>query len=696
MKFRFRVLLPFLFLCSSSVARNKADSLGKILSAAKTDSARVQCYMDLFQVYKNANQDSGLKYARLAYNLSTQTNIRKGIALSSNAIAVFYINTGAYDSAIKYLELSNHIRQGLNDKKGMTDVLSNLGVAYDYKGDLQNAMRNYLLSLKTAEESNDSFAVARAYNNIGTVYIEQNQYDEALGNFTKSYQYREGMKDIDGMASCLNNIGDIYSHWKNKTKEQESYTRALDLARQADDSILLVGLLANLAEDYVDEGDYAKALSGYQEAIGIYNNFGDKQSEADVLDLLGGLYAREKDYQNMGLTFAKEYAFAKDVGYLDGLKKGALGMNEYFTYSNQADSAHRYLDLFVEYSDSLLSVRNSETTKEMEKKYESEKKQKEIELQQTKLDSQKSFIRWVVGGSILVILLVLGLAIFIYRNYSLKKKANAELAEKNASIEEKKKIVEEKNREIIDSIRYARHIQEAIIPTDDLVYEYLKECFVLYKPKDIVSGDFYWINKQENNVLFSVIDCTGHGVPGAFMSVMAYSAINAVVTKRPGIPPARFLNFLHDAVKENFSNPYVSNVNDGMDMALCMLDRTTMKLFYAGARMPLCIVRNGELIEVPADRQSISARTEETCEPFTHHEMQLQKGDNIYIFSDGYADQFGGPKGKKFKYSNLVKLLVSISSQPIYKQKQLLDKNIEEWRGNLEQVDDICVMGVRV
>lgn len=293
----------------------------------------------------------------------------------------------------------------------------------------------------------------------------------------------------------------------------------------------------------------------------------------------------------------------------------------------------------------------------------------------------------------------LGHALINMRN-SLKAYAEEmeqKVSERTREVTEKNQKLEVAYSEIRDSINYAKRIQEAILPPEDFVYECLKECFILYKPKDVVSGDFYWLHKLDDKVLFAAVDCTGHGVPGALMSVLSYSALNTVINQRSSAEPAKILNFLCDSIKETFRHQhYYSDVNDGMDLGICALNRKEMKLSYAGAKISLCLVRDGELTEVKGDKQTIAARTEQTCEAFTHHEIALKKGDCIYIFSDGYADQFGGEKGKKFKHRQLKEFLVSIAAQPMHQQKIALDNKLATWKGALEQVDDILVFGVRI
>jgi ligand-binding sensor domain-containing protein/serine phosphatase RsbU (regulator of sigma subunit) len=265
-----------------------------------------------------------------------------------------------------------------------------------------------------------------------------------------------------------------------------------------------------------------------------------------------------------------------------------------------------------------------------------------------------------------------------------------ELAVKNAELAEK-------NKDITDSIRYAKRIQEAILPTDKQVRSILPSSFILSKPKDIVSGDFYWVDKKGNDVVFAAVDCTGHGVPGAFMSIVGHNILDHAFNQSPFNNPAELLDKLNKGVSEALDQSSDEHrLRDGMDIALCSLNFQMMELQYAGAYNPLFILRNKEFIEVKPDAIAIGSYTAQDQSRYTNHKIQLQKGDMIYIFSDGYADQFGGPEGKKFKINQFKHMLLSISHLPMDQQKELLDKSIESWRGGLQQVDDMLVIGVRI
>jgi serine phosphatase RsbU (regulator of sigma subunit) len=283
----------------------------------------------------------------------------------------------------------------------------------------------------------------------------------------------------------------------------------------------------------------------------------------------------------------------------------------------------------------------------------------------------------------------------------------AKVIERTEQVVHQKEEIEAKNGEleilykhVTDSIKYAKRIQEAILPPDSLVKELLPNSFVLYKPKDIVSGDFYWIGKKDGKTMFAAVDCTGHGVPGAFMSIVGHNILKQVVSNTTFSSPAQILDSLNEGVSETLHHGghehEEGQAKDGMDISFCTIDFKTLELQYAGAYNPLYIIRNGQLIQTKANKFPIGLFLGEEKKKFTNHTIQLERGDTVYIFSDGYADQFGGPYGRKFMAIPFRVLLMDINKEPIEKQKIILNKTIEDWRGQLDQVDDILVIGVKI
>ena len=269
----------------------------------------------------------------------------------------------------------------------------------------------------------------------------------------------------------------------------------------------------------------------------------------------------------------------------------------------------------------------------------------------------------------------------------------AEVVEKQKEVELQNEKISELYEEVTDSIKYAKGLQEAILPPKEFVEKSMPDSFILYKPKDIVSGDFYWVEEKGGKVYFAAVDCTGHGVPGAFMSIVGYNALNEAL--RTNDDPASILDGLNKGISKTLHNNAMgSTTKDGMDLALCCYDKATNELQYAGAYNPLYLIRDGEVNQIKADKFAIGGYFEDPSKKYTNHTIQLQKNDYVYIFSDGYADQFGGPKGKKFMYKRFRDHLLGLKGKKMDDQKNDLDKALEDWKGSLEQIDDILVIGI--
>ena len=359
-------------------------------------------------------------------------------------------------------------------------------------------------------------------------------------------------------------------------------------------------------------------------------------------------------------------------------------------------------ELYIATRDSIESEENQKEVIRQEYKYAYEKQaaadsikaaeenkvkdaQLSAEKAKTKQQQQQSY--FLFGG--LALALIFGG--FIFNRFRVTNKQKSIIEKQKQQVDSANNILEEKNQEILDSISYAKRIQNAILPPQKLVKEYLNNSFIIYKPKDIVSGDFYWMEPTKKEVLFAVADCTGHGVPGAMVSVVCNNGLNRSVREHGLSDPGKILDKTREIIIQEFEKSE-EEVKDGMDIALCSIKENKLK--YSGAHNPLWIVRDGQIIETKANKQPIGKF--DNPQPYNTHTIDLQKGDAIYLFSDGYADQFGGEKGKKFKAKAFKELLISIQEKSMEEQKSIIDETFENWKGNLEQLDDVCVIGLRV
>jgi serine phosphatase RsbU (regulator of sigma subunit) len=330
-----------------------------------------------------------------------------------------------------------------------------------------------------------------------------------------------------------------------------------------------------------------------------------------------------------------------------------------------------------------MPINTQQQLNELQTRYQTEKKQQQIEMLQ--LNANRD--RWIKYSLIAVAFLVLISAIMFYSRYKLKEKSNQLLEYQN-------KIINQKNKDITDSINYANLIQKAFLPQLSEIKQSFNDFFILNLPRDIVSGDFYWYYKKDRHSFLAIADCTGHGVPGAMMSTAGSSLLNQIIVEKNCTEPSEILNQLRSAVINLLKqNTGTTDNKDGMDIALIRFDHGTNDLVFAGANNPLYHVRNGSLQEYKANKQPIGYFSDP--KPFSQTVIHIENGDSVYLFTDGYADQFGGPEGKKFKYSQLKNLLVASASYSSEDQKNKMFETYQGWKGNLEQVDDVLLAGIR-
>lgn len=445
--------------------------------------------------------------------------------------------------------------------------------------------------------------------------------------------------------------------------------------------------------------------SGYVKKSGVWVN--DKNVGAHVEYYNTGTVERRSTYNSQGelegaiVAYHLNEKIAAVEMYEQGLKNGfslsfdSLGnlletrkflKDVEIQHEPDSDELRGMLDYVTE-QNRLIFVRDSLQEAQAELQIAEIESQAKIEKQKQDL-AQEAQRRYFLYGGVLLLLIF---GVFMYNRFRITRKQKHIIEDQKLEVDRQKETIEESHKEITDSIAYAKRIQSAILPPNSLIEKHLENAFVLYKPKDVVAGDFYWLEVKDGKTIFAAADCTGHGVPGAMVSVICNNALNRSVREFNITSPGKILDKARELVIQEFEKSE-EEVKDGMDIALCSIDG--QKLSYAGANNPLWLIRNGEIIETKADKQPIGKF--EGFKNFTTHQIDLQKGDTIYIFSDGYVDQFGGEKGKKFKTKALRELLLSIQNESMAAQKEIINKRFEAWRGQIEQIDDVCFIGVRI
>ena len=677
------VLFVLLFLGGFSVKlnaqlspkeRKSIDSLKYVISTAKNDTIRINAYIAWDEIIYLTDSDLDLEINQniikiCEYHLTKNSSVselnfyRNKYGEACNVLGIIYEERGLYPLALEYHEKSLKIHTKLKNKLGIANSYNNLGILYSDIGDTALALDYYKKSAPLWEDLKDYSGLANCLNNIGVLMQKAGKNRQAMSKFIEA---RENFKKIDnlpGYGMTVFNIGVSYGRMFLYDSSIYYLDTASIIFREISDysqlsaSLHQLSFISNaLGDEASNKGNHSEAKMFYQRAFVLANEAVDYarkiQAASAILDGLMTKFesqARLGDYQAAYFTLL-DHTWQKDsVDRANGMRE-LLGMKYQFEYDKQVER-----DSLKAYEQKLIT----------DAKLEKEKTQ-----------------RFALYGGIIVLLTFGG---FIYNRFRISQK-------QKKIIENQKLLVEEKNNEILDSINYAKRIQAAILPPTKVINETLKDNFVLYLPKDIVAGDFYWMQKLDDVVLIAAADCTGHGVPGAMVSVVCNNALNRSVKEFGLTEPAKILDKTREIVIEEFSKAD-ENVKDGMDISLVSIAQS-QSLQFSGAHNPLWIIRNGELIETKGDKQPVG--NFDYQKPFKNNEVALLPGDVLYIFTDGIIDQFGGTKGKKFKAKAFKELLLSIQKQSLSEQKTTIQTKFNEWKGSLDQVDDICVIGVRI
>lgn len=675
-----------------------------------------------------------------ALEFDQKRNFRKGMALSLNNLGNLDYSQGNLERAIQRYSRSLSIRQDINDLNGVASSLNNLGLVYKVQGDYDRALAYYQNALEIFKRIGDKVGIANAHNNMGIIYRKQGNLELALENLTSAHALFDELGNKVGLALAMNNIGNVFFQQGDHDKALEFFNSSLRTSEEIGDIPATANKLMNIGGFYATVGDAEKALELNNKALKIQREIGDTEGRVNSLKNIGSIYHEQLKDDEKALEFLlQSLDAAKRLGQSDNSTNTLFTIGTIYKEQGKPQQAIDYLerslkaakrttsveDIQLAYSklsevyadqgdfktsydyqksnellqDSLDKVVNQRDLAEMQARFESVAQERELELmnkerevQAEVLQRQKLLKNFLIAVAILVLLM----AMLIYSRYRTKQKANQELDRKNKEIASQKTVVEEKNEEITSSIAYAKRIQDAILPTLDEIGKTLPNSFIFYKPKAIVSGDFYWHATLGNKVFVAAVDCTGHGVPGAFMSMIGNDLLNQIVNVEKKDSPDVILNNLHKDVQIALKQKHgVSENHDGMDIALVAIDLKKNLLEFASANRYMYLYSDGELREFKGDHLNIGGIMHEDSRNYSMETSTLKKGDMIYLFSDGINDQFGGPKSKKFGYRRLKEELRKLSEFPTNKQKEQFEKIMAEWMDGQDQIDDFLLIGIR-
>jgi serine phosphatase RsbU (regulator of sigma subunit)/lipopolysaccharide biosynthesis regulator YciM len=642
-------------------------------------------------------------------------------------------------SALAIYEDIYKIQQRLNDLTGLSATTNNIGNIYKKQGNLDKAIEYHMKSMDLKEKNNDKLGVGISYNNLGAIYKDQGDLTSAVNCFSKALKIFERVKDNRQTASALNNLGRIYQNQGDYAKSLENYKRAKMLFDYIGEKQSCASTLQNIGGVYEDMGDIEKALSNYFEAkrfcediedlIGVGNSYiyiaeaykrlgkqdssiillnkacdilseGDnKYSLTQAFSLLSEIYFEKNELTKAESYATKALQTAKTFGYPSLIRDPSYILYKVYRKQSRTNQSLEMYEQYIKMRDSLDRIENKKGILKQQFKSEYDKKtvadsiaQANLRLiEQNKHEHEIARQRLFTYGGVFGFVLMLIIAFISFRAFKNKQQANKEITQQ-------KHIIEEKQKEILDSINYAKRIQYALLAHAEFLNQHLKDNFILFKPKDIVSGDFYWatsVDSGQNAVgsrfYLAVCDSTGHGVPGAFMSLLNISFLNEAINEKGILEPHEVLNYVRKRLIESISR---EEQKDGFDGVLVCFDKAKNAITYSSANTSPLLYNGTELLELPYDKMPVGQG--ERMNSFALHTINYKKGDILYLGTDGYVDQFGGADGKKFKYRRLCETLKQNVGLNLPAQKNVLEITFNDWKGNLDQVDDVLLVGIKL
>lgn len=649
----------FLTLLFFKHSAGQSDNVNLLVSKIRNnanDSVLIkQINTACIKFYFEGEVDSAIIYCQKTIDASKTNNVF--IARTYNILANCYELKGAYTIVLNNYFKALSIYEQNGYRYGIANIYNNIGNTYSKNGYFNEALVYHNKALKIRLSILDSVNIALSYNNIATTYHKKKEYLSALNYNQKALKIKEILKDTAGIVMCLNNLGGTYAEVGESKKAIDVLIRSNKLIQLTEANKQDYGInYLNLSKAFYTAKDYTNAKKWGLEALKYANEFNDFGIKMDAYNLLGLSFKRLNDLEQ-ALYFIEEYIYLKDSVFNSENSKRLIKEQLEYSFNKKAELA------------------KLEEIKRNEKLKADKEKQKQIFM----------FLVFIIVATLVF-------AVFIYRGYLQKRKSNLFITKQNS-------LIKEKQKEIIDSINYAKRIQTAILPETDVFVKSFSDAFVLYKPKDIVSGDLYWyaeVTTSTSNPMhlkvLAVADCTGHGVPGAFMSMLSVQLLNESV-KNPNInSPSELLNYMNKRILTDLRKNNNLQINDGLDIAVCALDSKSNKLYFSGANRPLWVLSNGNLNEFKPTKASIGGATDINQE-FEGITVVLNKGDKVLLFTDGITDQFGGINNKKFTKARLKALIEKNADLDFNRLQVVIQNELTNWQGHEDQTDDILIVG---
>lgn len=706
------------------------------------------CYKNIGNVYMQmAKYEDALEYYNLSLEQRKLDDNQKAIALLYNSMSSAFVGLRKYSDALHYLNQAVEIQKTLGNKSEEAYSLNGIGNFYFHLKVYDKAQEYYTKSLEIRKELADKNDVAASLFNVATVHRDLGNVREALKYYNQALELRQQTDNKEAQALIYNAIGGLYKNQKEYSKSIEMYEQALELNQKLGSKKSIASSYERLGMIYKDSSVYQQSSDFYDKAIFIYRQIEDSASIGRVYNFYGNLCAEKGDFAFAKLCYenAARYSINNDlslayVAYNQGKlfqKFQNTSANSYYELAleqakkceektlvrdiyfalynlkkeqNKSTEALAYFEQFVETDKAIENDKNQKRIAEIE--FESDIKilehQNEVQaltIAQSESKHVQTRIYLILLATILLAILVF--AMLLYRQFKQKKYANTLLVQKQqevekayAEIKNTNDILGKKNSQIIESLTYAKRIQRSILPSREVVSEVFPQNFVFYMPKEIVSGDFYWMSVSGDVVYFAVADCTGHGVPGGFMSMVGNTLLNQIVNEMKIEKPSEILSTLdNEVIKILRQTDDIDSQEDGMVVTLIKYDKSNSQLTFSGAGQKMTVVADGQIANYEASLFSIGGmhafKQKRVC-LFEDEVIPIKPNTTLYLYSDGFLDQFGGEKGERFTSKRFEQMLVDMQSMDMSEQYINLSKQLSDWMGNMPQLDDILVVGIKL
>ncbi|MHC1704163.1 MAG: tetratricopeptide repeat protein [Tenuifilaceae bacterium] len=725
-----KYILSFLLILSNLICHSQIkDELINPSKNFKNDSIEVvNILKEIDSLYNSENYSKAIELSKKAIPFCENLGLYNYVAELNTTIGSIYRINEEYVKALESLSQALVYFKDVNNVRRTASVQNQIGAIYRLQGKYPTALEYYFNSLKNYQSIDYKPGISTIFNNIGIVYLYQKDYDKALEYYFKSLKIEEELKSEEGISISYLNIGGAYQKKKEYAKAIDYYFKSLELSKNIND-LDAIGVNYNeIGAIYTELNNLTQAKDFLDQALQTFTKLGSKSRQAECHIYFGQFYVKSNNTELAIKHFMIASKLAKETGSMEFYANANLELSKIYEKIRIPTEALMHYKTYIASRDSLFNEENTKQSVQAEMLYQFEKHQEELRIEQAKKDAlfeEKSNRQNQFRNFLITILFLLTILVgFIYSAYRSKRKANITLAnqqneilekneellqqqeeilaqrdeieKKNLILERSKQIISAKNERIISSIEYAQTIQQAILPHEEDLNKFFDDHFIVFMPKDIVSGDFYWFSASKDYVFAAVIDCTGHGVPGSFMSLIGNTLLNQIVNEWHTNDPALILEYLHQKVRKALQQSEThSKSHASMDICLVRINIKDRKITFAGASRPLYIVRDGQMEKIPGDPKSVGGFQREAKRYFTNHEITLDGPSYLYLTTDGFIDQMNSEK-KKFGPRKLSSMFLENHERPMQNQRDLLVNTLELFKQEEEQIDDICILGLKI